>query len=218
MCSSIGAARVQKPCGLAQTLRETSENGEVPVRVPVMCITLMNICFATSGVSHAQRQVDILAYFEAAQRIGRAGLARKSSLVDARPARPGEVIVTVIAGQGKETHSPPARAGDMVVRNRCPETGNEEYLVSQEKFVGRYDGPIGGTGRDTWRSYRPRGQVRRYIIVAERDGAFTFKAPWGEQMVARPGDAIVQDLKDKTDTYRVAAASFRCSYEVLSKP
>lgn len=43
--------------------------------------------------------------------------------MDARPARPGEVVVTVIAGE-EETRSKPAVAGDWVVRNRCPETGN----------------------------------------------------------------------------------------------
>ena len=30
-------------------------------------------------------------------------------------------------------------------------------------------------------------------MVTEKDGEFTFTAPWGETMVARPGDAIVQD-------------------------
>jgi hypothetical protein len=53
------------------------------------------------------------------------------------------VIVTVIKGEGKETESPPAGPGDMVVRNRCPETGNEEILVSAAKFPQRYEGPVG---------------------------------------------------------------------------
>ena len=47
--------------------------------------------------------------------------------VDARPARPGEIVVTLIKDEGHETRSRPAEAGDMVVRNRCPETGNEAY-------------------------------------------------------------------------------------------
>jgi hypothetical protein len=33
--------------------------------------------------------------------------------VDVRAARPGEVIVTVIAGEGVETRSNPASAGDL---------------------------------------------------------------------------------------------------------
>jgi hypothetical protein len=34
-------------------------------------------------------------------------------------------------------------------------------------------------------------------------------------MIARPGDAIVRNPTDPADTYRVAAASFSCSYEVI---
>jgi hypothetical protein len=54
--------------------------------------------------------------------------------VDVRPAEPGEVVFTVIAGEGKETASPPAHEGDMVVRDRCPVTGNEA-LWSQRRSL-----------------------------------------------------------------------------------
>ena len=47
------------------------------------------------------------------------------------------------------------------------------------------------------------------------DGSFTFTAPWGEPMVARPGDAIVRSPQDPADTYRIAAAAFACTYEIL---
>jgi hypothetical protein len=40
----------------------------------------------------------------------------------------------------------------------------------------------------------------RFVVIAEEDGAFTFVARWGETMVARSGDAIVQDLKNPSDT------------------
>jgi hypothetical protein len=33
-------------------------------------------------------------------------------------------------------------------------------------------------------------------------------------MVARGGDAILQDPKDARDVYRVARASFDCTYEI----
>ena len=102
-------------------------------------------------------QVDVHALFDQAEREARVGLARKTVQVDARPARPGEVVVTLIAGEGKETQSPPAKQGDMVVRNRCPETGNEEILVEAAKFTQRYDGPEGPADAAGWRPYRPRG-------------------------------------------------------------
>jgi hypothetical protein len=171
-----------------------------------------------SSGSRAQETVAIGSYFQQAQDARGAGLAQKIKTVDARPAQPGEVIVTMIRGEGKETQSAPAKLGDMVVRNRCPETGNEQILVSAASFSRRYEGPVGAEGADGWLPYRPRGVPMRFVIVAQQDGEFAFTAPWGERMVARPGDLIVQDLNDVTDTYRVAKAAFACTYEVLRQP
>jgi hypothetical protein len=162
--------------------------------------------------------MDINALFEDALSEGRVGVARKSQPVDVRPAVPGEVVVTMIAGEGKETHSRPAIAGDMVVRNRCEPTGNEEYLVGADTFAERYDGPLGSQDASGWSPYRPRGGDLLYFVVRDKDGAFSFTAPWGEEMVARPGDAIVRDPADPSDSYRVAAAAFECTYEVIKTP
>ena len=54
-----------------------------------------------------------------------------------------------------------------------------------------------------------------YFILRADEGPFTFTAPWGEPMVARPGDAIVRDPGHPADTYRIAAAAFACTYEVI---
>jgi len=105
-----------------------------------------------------------------------------------------------------------------VVRNRCPATGNEEYLVKAAKFAERYDGPFENAEESGWSIFRPRGKEMRYLVLGAEDGAFTFIAPWGETMIARPGDAIVRDPNDRADTYRVAAASFDCTFEVVVKP
>jgi hypothetical protein len=156
---------------------------------------------------------DIHALFATAEADGRGGVARKTRPRDARPAQTGEVIVTTIVGEGKETQSKPADAGDMEVRNRCPETGNEEYLVRADNFADRYRGTGAATG-DGWSEYQPLSPEMNYFIVGDPAGAFTFTAPWGEAMIARPGDAIVRNPTDPADTYRVAAASFSCSYEV----
>jgi hypothetical protein len=169
-------------------------------------------------MSSAQQAIDIYSFFQTARDLGREGLARKTKTVDAREAKPGEVIVTVIKGEGKETQSPRAKAGDMVVRNRCPETGNEEFLVSASKFATRYEEPTGPAGEDGWQPYRPRGADMRFVVVSEQDGEFAFTAPWGEEMIARPGDAIVQDIQDPKDTYRVQKAAFACTYEEIRRP
>jgi hypothetical protein len=188
------------------------------VRRGAKTLVLGIVAFCPSGASYAQKTVDVVAYFQQAQQARGAGLARKTKLVDGRPAKAGEIIVTMIKGEGKETQSPPAKPGDMVVRNRCPETGNEEILVAADTFARRYEGPAGATAADGWSPYRPRGIEMRFVVVAERDGDFAFTAPWGESMVARPGDAIVQDLNNAKDTYRIAKAAFACTYEVLREP
>ena len=146
------------------------------------------------------------------------GLVRKTKKtrpVDARPAKPGEVIVTIIAGEGKETQSRPAEKGDWVVRNRCEATGNEAYLVAGDKFKERYQGAGKPAGQDGWQEYRPLGKVMHFLVLKPEHGEFAFTAPWGERMVAKPGDAIVQDPEDPADAYRVAAAAFACTYEIL---
>lgn len=162
--------------------------------------------------------MDIRALFEAAEQEGRVGVTRKLQAVDARAAVPGEVVVTYIANEGKETQSRPADAGDMVVRNRSESTGNEEYLVSASVFPERYQGPLGPEDADGWRPYRPVGQDMLYFVVQPKDGAFSFIAPWGEEMVARPGDAIVRSTADPNDIYRVAADSLAGTYEILVHP
>jgi hypothetical protein len=188
------------------------------VRLVATTRVLGIVALCSVGTAHAQKTVDVVAYFQQAQDARGAGLARKTKLVDGRPAKPGEIIVTMIKGEGKETQSPPAKPGDMVVRNRCPETGNEEILVTADTFARRYEGPAGATAAEGWSPYRPRGIEMRFVVVAERDGDFAFSAPWGESMVARPGDAIVQDLNNTKDTYRIAKAAFACTYEVLREP
>jgi hypothetical protein len=190
--------------------------------------SLARLCLATAfmlGVSIfcpsallAQENGDVIAYFQRTYDTRGAGLARKTKPVDVRPAKPGEVIVTMIKGEGKETQSPPAKPEDMVVRNRCPETGNEEFLVTAESFSRRYEGPTGSGAAHGWLPYRPVGIQMRFVVVAEQDGEFAFVAPWGERMVARPGDSIVQEPDNTKNTYRIAKAAFACTYEVLHEP
>ncbi|MBM6596311.1 hypothetical protein [Microvirga pudoricolor] len=169
----------------------------------------------TTGAS--AQDFDVKVFFAKAADTGRAGLAQKTRMVDARPAEPGEVVVTVIKSEGVETRSKPAEAGDMVVRNRCPETGSEQYLVKAANFTKRYSPPQGEAAQG-WRPYKPLGTPMRYVTLAASEGPFSFRAPWGEAMVAKPGDAIVQDPANAADTYRIAAASFACTYDVTEAP
>ena len=177
--------------------------------VTAACLTMAALMSADAA------EVDIQALFSRAELDGRVGTARKTLPVDARPAEPGAIVVSIIKGEGKETQSPPARAGDMVVRNRCEPDGNEEILVEAAKFKERYEGPLGDADAQGWRRYRPRGVEMRYFTLGAGEGPFSFVAPWGEPMTAKPGDAIVQDPGNPSDTYRIAAGAFACTYEVL---
>lgn len=187
-------------------------------RLALSVCLLSGLAIGTEAKAQAVPQRDVHALFDAAEAAGRVGIARKTKLVDGRPAKPGEIVVTLIKGEGKETQSPPAEAGDVVVRNRCPETGDEEYLVKAARMATRYEGPLAATDAQGWQAYRPKGIELRYFVVGTGEGDFTFKAPWGEDMVARPGDAIVRNPQDPKDTYRVAGLSFTCTYEVVKAP
>lgn len=147
-----------------------------------------------------------------------AGVARKTRDVDARPASPGEIVITYIKGQGVENRSRPAEKGDWVVRNRCEETGNEEVLVKARNFSDRYGEPLSAADAAGYRAFRPKGENMSYFIVTDDIGPFNFRAPWNEVVVALPGDAIVQVETDESDTYRVAAEAFRCTYEIINPP
>ena len=114
-----------------------TRNSSQTVRRLVKALLLGAAMSCPGQASHAQNLVDIAAYFEQAQGARGSGLAHKTKPVDVRPATPGEVIVTMI-NQEKETQSPPAQTGDIVVRNRCPETGHEQILVSAASFSRRY--------------------------------------------------------------------------------
>lgn len=181
---------------------------------PTVWFTLL---LATAVLAGTPAKRDIGEMFKAAETADKVGVARKTKAIDARAALPREIIVTVIAGEGKETQSRPAEAGDMVVRNRCPETGNEQYLVSAKKFATRYKGPHGKPDADGWSEYQPVSPKMHYFIVDQTEGDFVFIAPWGEDMIAKPGDAIVANPDDPSDIYRVAAKSFECSYEIVKR-
>lgn len=122
---------------------------------------------------------DRIEVFDEAMRERRTGVARKTRPVDARPAEPDEIITTVIEGDGVETVSGPAAEGDMVVRNRCPETGDEEILVQAEKFPERYGAAQSEPDAEGYREHLPTGVEMPYFVVSDDDGEFAMEAPWG---------------------------------------
>lgn len=174
---------------------------------------------ALSGTVIAQElpTLDQIEMFSEARAAGETGFARKTLPVDARPAEVGEVVVSIIPGEGVETTSPPAEEGSWVVRNRCFDdvADNPLILVNATRFPERYGKAQSEPDADGFAEFHPSGDRMEYFIVSEDVGDFQFIAPWGQPMVAKPGDAIVQIPDDPTDTYRIARVEFDCTYEIL---
>jgi hypothetical protein len=165
-----------------------------------------------------RKLAEVVALMARARARGLVGTARKTKPVDARQAHQGEIVVTAIKGEGTDERSRPAKRDDWVVRVRCPETGNEQYLVSGYNFTERYRSTSAPISAHGWREFRPIAKNVRFHVLPSDTDPFMFVTADGESMLARPGDAIVQDPRDETSVSSVAAASFSCAYEVVSAP
>jgi hypothetical protein len=106
-------------------------------------------------------------------------------------------IETIIGGRTETVNI--ARKDDFIV---CGPLG-EKYVIKAEKFPRLYIGNVGGI-------VKPEQSDR---LVAKYDGKqdITFNAPWGEKMLAKPGDWIV---KDGQGYYRIARVAFDATYEI----
>ena len=99
--------------------------------------------------------------------------------VHARPAKPGEVIISITA-DGEETTNT-AGNDDYVVKNLTD--AEEEYLVGREKFEVRYT--LSEKIDEAWSKYLPKGEVLAVEITRHlTDGLnvgeeFYIMAPWG---------------------------------------
>ncbi|WP_202033693.1 hypothetical protein [Agrobacterium larrymoorei] len=180
--------------------------------------TLLLTSFLLPATAYAVEDfpaLDQVALMSVAKKSDLVGTATKTKEVDARPALPGEIVITFIKGQGVEKRSKPAEEGDWVVRNRCEETGNEEVLVKARYFPKSYGEPVSPSTVSGYMAFKPKSGEMNYFIVPEEWGAFNFKAPTGDTMLAMPGDAIVQVSSDEAETYRVAGPAFECTYDVV---
>ena len=112
----------------------------------------------------------------------------------------GKQNVVTTTTDGKETQNV-AEDGDIIMSGA---TG-ENYVIKGAKFSKLYHGNIGG---DVYPEQSPR-QVALYT-----GGETKFKAPWGEDMVIKPGDYLVKDPAN-TGYYRIAKVEFEKTYNKL---
>lgn len=102
---------------------------------------------------------------------------------------------------GQETVNT-AKEGDIIM---CG-VSKEKYVIRAEKFHNLYIGMIGQT-------VGPE-QSPRLVARYEGDQTLTFRAVWGEDMVLKKGDYVVQE-KDGKNFYRIAKAEFEKTYEKI---
>jgi hypothetical protein len=131
----------------------------------------------------------------------------KFAKVDARPAKAGEVVVTIV--NGKEETRSKAEAGDYVVRARSED--KQMYVVKSDKFSKRYKSTGGEQDEYGWREYQAVGDCYGFVYSGEE---FSFEAPWGEKMIVEDGDYIVSiDLVDLSDIYRIEKDAMKETYK-----
>jgi hypothetical protein len=109
-----------------------------------------------------------------------------------------EMKVVTITADGKETENT-AVPGDIIMSG----PSGEKYVVKSAKFEKLYTKQEDGT---VIPEQSPR-QVARYDGTDE----VTFTAPWGEQMVLKPGDYLV---KDGEGYYRIAKKEYEITYNL----
>ena len=127
-------------------------------------------------------------------------MASKFQRINARPAKPGEQIDTVLANGVHET-SNVAQEGDYIVNN----VGSpEQWIVRGADFVKKYVPDEGNPG-----VYRPKGGPMEVFDV---DDDIEGTAPWGESMRIKKGGYILRDPNNYDDAYGIGKEEFDKSY------
>ena len=163
------------------------------------------------------RKVDVGAYARmcAASPMAEVVTARKSAPVIARPAEPGEAIVTY-AGDGTAETTDVGREGHMVLTKAdatgwavLDENGHRNmWQVSHEAFLERYEKPDPITNLT-----QPKGRDMTFVKVYEN---VAFEAPWGEAQLIAAGGWL--NVTDPTDVYGVSGQDFSDTYVVTAGP
>ena len=112
----------------------------------------------------------------------------------------GRTVVTQTA-DGRETQNT-ANTGDIIMSG----INREKYVIRAEKFLKLYIGRIGG-------AVQPE-QTPRMVARYTGNSPVTFKAPWGEDMVLKPGDYVVREADGK-GFYRIAKKEYEATYNPL---
>ncbi len=142
---------------------------------------------------------------------------KKCQQVHARPAKVGEVVISVTEA-GEET-SNYAKADQIVIRALTK--AGEQYLINCSKFEARYDEvePVD----DMWTLYSPRGEVRALEVthavtsLLDVSEEFLIIAPWKSEQQVYEGDYFAAPWPDLDEVYRIARSEFDQTYRIAEK-
>jgi hypothetical protein len=115
-------------------------------------------------------------------------------------AKEPQTVITVTA-DGKETQNK-AEPNDIIISG----PSKEKYAIKAAKFPKLYQGELGGV-------ITPEQSPRTVAQVINLQQPITFKAPWGEDMVLKPGDYLVKD--GDQGYYRIAKQEYEQTYNLL---
>ncbi len=128
----------------------------------------------------------------------------------ARPAAPGETVLTIVAGKLETLAA--TGWGDVVVMNIEIGSSVERYIVGAEMFAKRYErtGKTMFTDGFSWEMANAKGKVEAFRY----DGPpIVFEAPWGEDMLMEAGDWLAHATGGKPDdVYRIERDAFERTY------
>lgn len=105
--------------------------------------------------------------------------------------------VITIASDGKETQNV-AEPNDVIISG----PSRENYVVKAAKFPKLY---VGQLGKPIFPEQSPRN-----VALYSGDTSVSFIAPWGENMVLKPGDYLVKE--DEGKFYRIAKKEYEATY------
>ena len=156
-------------------------------------------------------QTEMLAHFLPLMKV-RGKRYKKKSLIRAKKAEPGLVVVTKTS-HGIETQNT-AESGDWLVENQT--SAKECYLIKAATFEKKY--VLQDSLGNGWGCYRPIGEIYAYKVATEdlenfgATESMEFQAPWKESIIVLPGDFLVVPI-DQSEIYRVARKEFGETYE-----
>ncbi len=150
------------------------------------------------------------------QQVGEFG---KFAKVYIRPSIPGEKVDTIVGGQVETTNT--GKSDTFTVQALGGD--REKWVISAKQLANRYHDPKAEPrsdvevnpppGAQPMKLYLPKGRVLGFELPPEV-GPITFKASWGEDMIAKPGDFIVHPSDDPTDIYRIVGRRTNSAYRV----